>query len=309
MAITLVTGGHGFIGQRLVRLLSRKARRIVGLGHGAWPQAQEDGLLAWINGELDRDNFDAISTQFGYPETIFHLAGGSHVGTSFASPLEDFRRSVETTARLLEWVKDKSRDTVVVFASSAAVYGSRHEAAISESAERSPESPYGVHKAMAEDLCASYARHFGLRVAVIRLFSVYGPGLRKQIVWEMCRRIHRRETPLVLAGTGDEKRDWIHVDDAVRALELGEKLADSNYRVVNGGTGTSTSVAQLAGLVTNAWKVAPAVFSGASRSGDPSSLVANIAFARSLGFSPTKDLQTGIRETVSWYQKEVSSSS
>ena len=86
-----------------------------------------------------------------------------------------------------------------------------------------PMSPYGQHKLMMEQLCRSYAMIFGLRSTVARLFSVYGPHLRKQLLWDICSRLERNGRTLVLGGTGAEIRDWTDVRDVARLLtKIGE---------------------------------------------------------------------------------------
>ena len=89
----------------------------------------------------------------------------------------------------------------------------------SEDAEPVPVSPYGQHRLMMEQVRRSYAVTFGLRSTVARLFSVYGSHLRKQLLWDMCSRLHRGERTLVMGGTGAEVRDWIDVRDVARLFE------------------------------------------------------------------------------------------
>ena len=79
-------------------------------------------------------------------------------------------------------------------------------------------SPYGQHKLMMEQMCRSYAVTFGIRSTVARLFSVYGPYLRKQLLWDLCSRLRSGEQTLVLGGTGAEMRDWTDVRDVARFL-------------------------------------------------------------------------------------------
>jgi UDP-glucose 4-epimerase len=304
VTLALITGAHGFLGQNLARFLSLNGRTVAGVGHGAWPHANERGVKRWLNGDIDRDNLDIILADVGLPETIFHLAGGSLVGTSFSAPLEDFRRSVESTARLLDWVKEKCPGSPVVYVSSAAVYGSGYTEPIHEREVAAPQSPYGFHKLIAETVCQSYAFNFGLKISIVRLFSLYGAGLYKQLLWDICVRLNRGESPLTLSGSGNERRDWIHVSDAVRLLLIGETIADKRPAVLNGGTGVPTTVAQFARMITEEWGADQAIFSGSTRAGDPPSLVSDVSFARSLGFEPQKRLEQGVKETVAWFRRD-----
>ena len=108
-------------------------------------------------------------------------------------------------------------------------------------------SPYGQHKLMMEQLCNSYAVSFGIRSTVVRLFSVYGPRLRKQLLCDICCRLARGETGLVLGGTGGEIRDWTDVRDVVRLLaKVGELPQRETFWIMNGGSGRGTSIAEIA---------------------------------------------------------------
>jgi UDP-glucose 4-epimerase len=143
----------------------------------------------WLNGEVNGSNLALMHATLGAPAGIFHFAGGSSVGAAFASPHEDFKRTVGSTAELLEWARQHSPDTPLVAVSSAAVYGAGHEGPIAEDARLNPYSPYGTHKLMMEELCRSYAINFGLPLMLPRLFSVFGPELKKQLLWDTCSKL------------------------------------------------------------------------------------------------------------------------
>ena len=125
----------------------------------------------------------------------------------------------------------------LIVASSAAVYGADHGGPIAENAGLVPMSPYGQHKLMMEQLCRSYATTFGIRSTVARLFSVYGPRLRKQLLWDICSRLQQDGRTLDLGGTGAEVRDWTDVRDVARLLAcIAEQPQQEAFRVINGGS-------------------------------------------------------------------------
>jgi len=306
MSVAWITGARGFIGRHLARTLTSSGSVVAGLGHGAWPEedARSWGVSQWINGEIAPANLDRLASQVGEPECIYHLAGGSAVGVSLRTPEEDFRRSVDSTVQLLEWVRNRIPGGRVVLTSSAAVYGAAHDRPIAESAALMPYSPYGYHKRIAELLCESYGRNFGIATAAVRLFSVYGPGLRKQLLWDLCGRLKSSPSGLVLAGTGEEVRDWLNVDDAVNCLIAAGRNADQRALVLNGGTGRAVTVREIAERVCRAWGVQPPLrFSGEVRSGDPFYLVADPLRARGLGVEPSVQLEQGIPQYVDWYRQ------
>lgn len=307
--IRWVTGANGFIGRHLIRLLADEGHIVHGLGHGAIEEAECErlGLKQWLNGEIEAANLEALAVRAGRPATVFHLAGGSSVGLSIEQPYEDFARTVCSTARLLEWLRRFAPDCRLIVASSAAVYGAHHSGQIPEDAGTVPMSPYGQHKLMMEQLCRSYAVSFGVRSLVVRLFSVYGTNLRKQLLWDICSRLQRGERTLVLSGTGAERRDWIDVRDAARLFAVLARLPQQeNYAVINGGSGVGTTVADIAQALQKSWGGEIALrFSGVSRPGDPFSLIAEDTRLRRLPFTRQVPLQRGIADYVSWFKDQA----
>jgi UDP-glucose 4-epimerase len=304
-----ITGANGFIGRHLARALADARYSVHGVGHGALEEIDKKrlGLQLWLNGEIDATNLSALAVRSGLPSTIFHLAGGSSVGLSISQPHEDFFRTVVSTARLLEWLRGSAPECRLISASSAAVYGAEHQGPISEDALTLPMSPYGQHKLMMEQLCRSYAITFGLRSTVARLFSVYGPNLRKQLLWDLCSRLHGGEQTLILGGTGAEIRDWTDVRDVARLLaKLNDWPQSEPFQIINGGSGIGTSVAEIAKLLTKSWGDDIAVkFSGIVRAGDPFSLIAESALVRAVGFAWQVPVAKGLPDYVRWFKDHV----
>lgn len=300
-----ITGARGFIGSHLAREMAASGRAVHGIGHGAVDEAECSrlGLQSWINGEIEAANLDALASAYGLPSAVVHLAGGSSVGLAIAHPLEDFSRSVASTARLLEWLRVHSPQSRLIAASSAAVYGSGHSGPIAEGAALMPMSPYGEHKRMMEQLCRSYALSYGITSTVVRLFSVYGAGLRKQLLWELCSRLEQGNRELVLGGTGEEIRDWCDVCDVVRLLAMIAQLPQAEtFRVVNGGSGRAMRVSEVAGLLVGHWGKGNVRFSGNARAGDPFSLLADDAALRAMGFAWQILPAQGIADYVRWFR-------
>lgn len=300
MTLLLVTGARGAIGRHVVALARSKGHRVVGLGHGSWSGDDLPPIDAWINGTVSIDNLSALARTEGVPDAVVHLAGGALVGSSIVHPGEDFRRSVEGAQHLLEWLRTDAPGARLVVASSAAVYGNGHSEPIVETAPYAPTSPYGTHKAMVEMLSCSYARQYGLSVAIVRLFSVYGRGLRKQLVWEIGKRLHEGERLIKLGGTGEEQRDFVHISDAARLLLAAADHADASSPLFNGCSDHGTSIAELAKLITARFADVSVEFSGQARTGDPTYLVGDPARARKAGLSARVALEKGIFDTLDW---------
>lgn len=306
MAVVWVTGARGFIGRNLSKYLAQQGDEVLGVGHGAWlPETPISfGVSYWINGEIDDSNLRQMLDTSGQPDVIYHLAGGSSVGLSMQTPAEDYHRSVSTTSKLLEWIRGNVPETRLVVSSSAAIYGNTQMDVITEDGYFTPYSPYGFHKRAAELLCESYAHNFGLRIAIVRLFSVYGSGLCKQLLWDLCCRLQQSPSKLNLHGTGSEIRDWLYIEDAVKVLVAASANASCTPFTVNGGTGIGTCVRDVATLLCRAWGQSIEIkFSGEQRAGDPFSLIADTKRLRSLGFVPQHKLTSGLEEYVNWFRQ------
>ena len=306
MRSAFVTGAHGFIGRHVARELSRRGVVVGGLGHGLWPTQETArwGVAHWVNGSVNTANLDLLRHELPAPDVVFHLAGGSSVGASLANPREDFARTVATTADLLEWLRHKAPAARVVLVSSAAVYGNGHASPVAERASLDPYSPYGVHKRLMEELGQSYAVSFGVQVVVARLFSVYGPHLRKQLLWDVCSRLASGAARIELGGSGNEQRDWTSVEDVARAL-VG--VGDRGEGVINIGTGVSTPVRKVAADLLAAWRMnggqrAELEFTGHSRPGDPFSLVADCTKLQRMGLTCVAPLSPGLESYVRWFR-------
>jgi UDP-glucose 4-epimerase len=296
--LALVTGAYGFLGRHVARHFASLGWEVVGLGHGGW--SPEDwrqwGLAEWHPCDITMENLLVYGRE---PEAIMHCAGSGNVGFSMTHPAQDFKRTVEGTLHVLEFMRLHAPDAKLVYPSSAAVYGHAETMPISEDAPLSPVSPYGVHKRIAEELCRSYGKHFGVASAVIRFFSVYGRELRKQLIADACRKAMVGDT--VFPGTGKETRDWLHSSDAVALCHAALAAASAESPVVNGGCGEPVSVREVLTLVFSLLRPEAVIqFTGHSRAGDPRDYRAAISKARALNWSPQTDWKDGVRDYVEW---------
>lgn len=303
MSSVWVTGAKGFIG-RHVSLRARNAGfDVAGIGLGDWGDLPRSswGVSNWVAGGISFDVLNRLAERVGEPKAIIHLAGGSSVGASFVDPHTDFQRTVGSLSTLMEWIRLYSPSSHVVLASSAAVYGAEHSAPIPEDVLLRPYSPYGFHKRMAELLLCSYASNFGINSAIVRLFSVYGPEIRKQLLWDLCGKLRMRPSSLIIDGTGQEQRDWLYVTDAADFLIHAVQIANLTCPIINGGTGLGISVEQIAYGVVNAWGIdCDVAFTGLTRQGDPRYLVADVTTANSFGLMTSVGWDEGVRAYVAW---------
>ena len=299
-ATVVITGAHGFLGRHAARTFAGRGYSVVGIGHGNWPRAEWEswGLSDWHQADVTRESLRQFA---GAPHAILHCAGSGSVGFSVAQPFEDFQRTVATTAHVLEYVRLDSPATRVVYPSSASVYGRAEAFPIHEDCQLAPIAPYGAHKRMAEELLAFHARWFHVAVSVVRFFSVYGCGLKKQLLWDACRKLTAGDR--VFMGTGDEIRDWLHVDDAAELLLLAIEQASPECPIANGGTGEGVRVRDLLNsLAQSLCPSRPSVeFSGVASSWDPECYIADPTRAISWGWRPQRQWRKSVAEYVAWW--------
>jgi len=296
-----VTGANGFLGRHVARHFARQGRSVVGIGHGSWAREEWEawGLTEWYRSGV---TLEALERCAGKPWAIIHCAGGGSVAYSIEHPLADFKRTVETTAHVLEYVRTIAPSCRIVYPSSASVYGAVATIPIREDCHTAPISQYGVHKLMAEQMVSSYARQFEMSAAIVRLFSVYGCGLRKQLLWDACRKFASHDNDFM--GTGDEVRDWLHVEDAAELLMAASEHVSIECPIVNGGSGKGTTVREVLVHLSNCLvqENEPPRFSGAPRTGDPSRYVADIEGSKAWDWQPKLPWQQGVADYAAWWK-------
>jgi UDP-glucose 4-epimerase len=301
MSAVVVTGANGFLGRNVCRVAAAHGHNVIGIGHGDWAEDawRRWGLSAWH--ELDV-TLASLVAHISRPDVLVHCAGSSSVGFSFENPAQDFERTVGTTLEVLEYLRTCAPEAALVYPSSAAVYGRAAALPIIEESPLAPISPYGVHKKIAEDLCRSYSESFGIRVAIVRIFSAYGVGLRKQLLWDACTKVLAGNYSF--DGTGRETRDWLNGEDVARLLLIAGEHATAGPAIVNGASGTEVAVESILAVLLDALGVGrKPEFTGRVRAGDPERVVGDATRAVAWGWSPQRVWQEAVREYADWYRR------
>ncbi|WP_327590607.1 dTDP-glucose 4,6-dehydratase [Nonomuraea sp. NBC_00507] len=308
----LVAGGAGFIGSHYVRSLV--GRRYPGYEDAhvtVLDKLTYAGSLANLKPVAEHRHFrfvrgdiaDARLLADVVPghDVIVNFAAETHVDRSIAGPGDFVVTNVHGTQLLLQAAL-KAGVRTVVQVSTDEVYGSITEGSWTESEPLAPNSPYAASKAGADLLCRSYHRTYGLDVRVTRCSNNYGPNQHpeKVIPQFLTRLIDARRVPLY--GDGQHTREWLHVDDHCRAIQL---VLDKGAagEVYNVGGGIELTNRQLAERVLAAcgmgWDMVEHV---ADRPGHDRRYSVDSGKIRGIGFAPQVPFDEGLAEVVRWYR-------
>jgi nucleoside-diphosphate-sugar epimerase len=277
MSKVLVTGASGFIGLHLVPLLEARGHTVTAVGSDA-------GDIA------DPRTWEA----FPPADAVVHLAGKSFVPESWTHPEQFFSSNVVGTVAALNYCKRHAARLVLL---SSYLYGNPRSLPIAEDALLSANNPYALTKLMAEQAAGFYATFGGVRVAILRLFNVYGPGQSGKflipLIVEQAKGGNKIHVQDLLP-----RRDYVYVGDVVRAIEAATCSAGP-FGVYNIGSGRSYSVAEVIDVIQQIWNTRlPVSSADVRRDNEILETVADIAAARrDLGWAPEFTLADGLRAT------------
>lgn len=295
MKKVLVTGANGFIGTSLMQLFSSKGYEVVG-----WDIVSSNNSDISV---VQMSNLEAVKANLESekPNIIIHCAGSADVGKSVKDPKHDFDGNVNLTHNLLFAMHQLNmNDTRVVFLSSAGVYGNPKTLPITEEDKLNPMSPYALHKVLCEKICEYFILNYGMDIKVARIFSAYGKGLKKQIFWDMSKKLSDTGC-LSMFGTGNESRDYINIEDLINALYL-IATESSEYWLFNVANGEETTIREATECFASCMGVSKdkISFNGEVREGDPLNWCADISRLKSLGYEKIVSLSEGLKTYCDW---------
>ena len=286
----LVVGASGFIGAHVVQRSQKLGHDVFPVGGATRVQSTPSDAAGWRDLVRHHGPFDAC----------FNCAGRAHVGNSVTEPLQDFAGNTTLVFWLLDALRQHSPDCRFINISSAAVYGTPASLPVDEAAAQKPLSPYGWHKRISEMLCEEFAVCYRLKTCSLRGFSVYGPGLRKQLFWDLAKRASGAAN-IQLYGTGAETRDFIFIDDFVDAMFCALDSSAFDGECINVGSGSQMTIRDAANAFLSAIGYEGQVtFGGEARAGDPTAWQADISKLNRYGCHPGIPFHAGIQKTADW---------
>ena len=241
-----VTGGAGFVGNNIVRLLISKGHSVVVIDNLHTGKKENlEGVLEKIEfHEIDIRNYNEMEKILKNVDGIFHEAALTIVQESFDKTKEYFDVNVKGTENIFK-IAEKFKKKVV-YASSSSIYGDTEQIVIKESSIRNPINPYGQTKLEDEFLAEKYVSK-GLDVIGLRYFNIFGKGQTGSyagVITQFIRKLNDKKSPIIF-GDGLQIRDFIHVSDIAEA-NLSAMLSNTNSGFFNIGTGVGTKIIDLA---------------------------------------------------------------
>lgn len=252
---------------------------------------------------------DAINADFSNVfkthqfDICINCSGAASVPDSINNPLRDFQLNTVNVYKLLEAIQRFCPKCRFINFSSAAVYGNPSLLPIGESDLLAPLSPYGKHKLYAEQICDQFSTFYGIDTCSLRVFSAYGVGLKKQLLWDLFKR-SRKISHIELWGTGFESRDFIEVRDIVEIIRLLIKPEKFQFSTLNIGNGTEIFIKDITVLFfeTLGQKINIA-FNGEVRVGDPQNWQADVTKLKTIGYVKKINLDEGLNDYCIWLKQ------
>ena len=220
----LVTGGAGFVGTNLIKRLLKDGREVTSIDNYSTGKREneQEGCIY-----LDVDLSQQLKFEVEQPDIIFHMAAIARIQPSFKNPIQSFENNTTATLNLLEWARESN--CPVIFAGSSSSNGDKLA------------NPYTLSKSQAEQLVELYNKIYELPTTICRFYNVYGPHQLTEgdycTLIGIFERLKKEDDIFTVTGTGEQRRDFTHVDDIVDALvKCGERHFFDGGSEINGET-------------------------------------------------------------------------
>jgi len=292
----LILGSEGFIGSHCVSHFLSNNHDVFGVDLFEQPSKQ------YTYRKVSRLSFEIENIiSENDVDLVINASGSGDVGLSMNHPLIDFELNCLDLIKVLDAIRKFRPKAKFIHLSSAAVYGNPNNLPVKETDELKPLSAYGWHKLISENICTEYVQVYGLGISILRPFSVYGKGLKKQIFWDVYMKLMNNNYSIELMGTGNESRDYIHINDLVNAIELVAINSPMNGSIYNVASGIETTIEKVIHIFIEKLNFNTEItFSNQVRKGDPLNWCADISKMKSIGFASDILIEEGLEDLSSW---------
>lgn len=302
----LITGGAGFLGQRLARSLARSADVVAFdmVGEPRGGTRTGDNRVRFVQGNLlDTAALRELLHKVR-PSGVVHLAAITGIARCSQSPDESFRTNVHGTYSVVKAISDAEVPALLVFASSREVYGETRNDSTVETAPRVPNNLYGLTKLLGEDIIRWAASKSKLRYTILRFTNLFGPGGDKYATSVFIRKALRGEDIEIMGG--DQIFNLLYVDDAVRAIELCLQSKAAEGQAFNIGSKDSVTVRDLAMKILEMTGARVSLRQAPMRATEALRFIPNLEKSmRLLGFEASVTLDEGLRRTIEYCKQNL----
>ncbi len=298
----LITGAAGFIGSQLAEHLHSLGNDVVGLDNFSHPCGFKSESVPIEYGDVRY--VEDIYKWVERSDFVYHLAAQINVDKSIAHPQETIDINLTGTVNVLDLCRKFGKP--LVFASTSEIYGG-HDGLISEGSPTYAQSPYAVSKLAADKLCGNYHSLYGVEVYRLRIFNTYGPWQSNDqygaVIPIFTSQVIAGQPPTIF-GDGKQERDFMYVDDTIRAYEFIPRIKLLSGEPVNVGTGESISINDIAYYIKKALGRSDLVNNYApGRPGEVKKLQADTSLIRSHGFGTKVGFEEGLKKYVDWHKQ------
>ena len=305
----LVTGGSGFIGSNVAKLLLENDYNVTivdNLSSGYLCNIEEyinQSKVRFIKGDICES--DIVNKACKDVDVVFHLAACVGRQRSIDVPLLDSSTNLLGTVNVLEAMR-KNGINKIIYSSSAAIFGELIEASIDENHPQNADSPYGVSKLAAEKMILAYSRIYDITGVCLRYFNIYGVNQRFDLYGNVIpifsKKIYSNE-PMIIYGDGEQSRDFVNVKDVAKVNYLAS-VRGKDTDVYNIGSGNSITINKLAEMMQEISGRKVGVIYAPERPADVKHCKAKTEKIYStIGFKASVCLEAGLVEYLEWFKK------
>ena len=287
----LITGSSGFIGSNIAQNIKKNI-----YGIGRQKKSHKEKKLPYIKNlikSISIKNLRLFKINFDF---IIHCAGKGIV----SNHKDDYKKNFLPLKNVLEYLKKYSRESCLVFISTLAVYGNKNKK-LSETDSLNPMSVYAKNKIKAENLCKLYSKQYNIKILILRVGPLYGIGLRKQFIYDACKKISNNRN--IFYGTGNEVRDYLHINDFANLINIIFNSKIKNFEIINVGSGNSYKIIDVIQYIKKGFNnTGKVLFNNKGVNQNPKYLQSSNKKTNKFNWKPKKNFFKELKKFINWFK-------